>query len=302
MNNRTLNKAKAEKNNEFYTQMADIERELFYYKEHFKDKIIYLNCDNPNSNFFKYFSLNFDFFGLKKLIATYYDTKNPTYKIELTGYGKEPIKTRLRGNGDFNNAENIEILKEADIIVTNPPFSLFRKFIALMVEYNKKFIVIGNINAVTHKEIFPLIKTGKIWIGRGFNITMTFRIPEHYKEWSYIDDNGNKYAKLGGIAWYTNLKNKKYKEPFLKMLIGNKYDPKKYPKFDDYDAIFVAKKLDIPYDYYDEMRVPITFIENYDPKEFELIGTIGAGGEYNLAKGIINGKAKYKGLIIKRRK
>ena len=301
MSNKRLIQARANKKDEFYTQMSDIEKELFHYKEHFKNKIIYLNCDDSNSDFFKYFSLNFEFFELKKLIATHYDREKPTYKLELNEYKGKLIKTRLRGNGDFKNKENIQLLKESDIIVTNPPFSLFREYINQLIEYNKKFIIIGDINAVTYNNVFSLIQSGKIWTGRSFNTTMTFRLPEYYEEYTFKDENGIKYAKIGRIAWYTNLERKVYKESLLKMLIGNKYDPKIHKKAENCDCIVINKTMDIPYDYDGLMAVPITFLSKYRSDEFELLG-IDKQFTSDKNRTIIDGKRKYARLIIKRRK
>ena len=287
MKNKKLNKAKKNKNDEFYTRLTDIEKELFYYKDHFKDKTIYCNCDDPEeSNFYKYFSLNFEFFGLKKLITTHYDSKKPTYKLELTKYGEKPIKTQLRGNGDFENNENIELLKEADIVVTNPPFSLFRKYISQLMDYNKKFIIIGNLNAITYKIMFPWLNDGKIHLGKR-------RVNE------FISPNGDIVTAPG--LWFTNIKIKYYKESLLKMLMGNKYDPDIHKKADNCDCIVINKTLDIPYDYDGLMAVPITFLEKYDFKDFEILGI---DKEFTTDKKtpIVNGKRKYDRLIIKRRK
>ena len=286
-----LNNAKRNKKDEFYTQLSDIENELKYYRKHFKNKVVYLNCDDSESNFFKYFTMYFDVLGLKKVIATYYDDKKPTYKLEVSrniykdGKYDESgiIKTRLRGNGDFKNAENIELLKEADIVVTNPPFSLFIDHLTQIMEYNKKFIVIGNITAVGYNALFPWIYEGKIWTGVGFNISMTFRIPNNYEKYTFKDEEGNKYSKLGGIAWYTNLEHNKYKESFIETVAKESYDPKKYPKYDNYDAIDVDQVKNIPYDYYGEMGVPITFLGKYNPDEFEIIA-LGKGKGANTFK------------------
>lgn len=271
--NKNLRKAKKEKNDEFYTQMVDIENELKNYKKHFKDKTVFCNCDDPeSSNFWKYFYLNFNHLGLKKLISTHYNLDgSPSYKLEYDGIN-EPVKIALEGNGDFRSEECIEILQEADILCTNPPFSLFREYIAQLIKYNKKFLILGNQNAITYKEIFPLIKNNKIWLGCKNNISMKFNIPDSYTtngKTSYIDENGNKIATVAGISWFTNLEHSKRNE---EMILYKKYDPEKYPKYDKYDAINVNKVNEIPLDYDGIMGVPITFIDKYNPKQFEIIG------------------------------
>lgn len=262
--NNNLHKAKTAKNDEFYTQMIDIEKELQHYKEHFKDKTIYCNCDDPKqSNFWKYFHLNFNHFGLKKLIATHFHETEPTYKIEYTGEDDNDcnigVVTSLKTNGDFRSHECIELLQESDIIVTNPPFSLFREYIAQLIEYDKKFIVIGNKNAITYKEFFPLLKNNQVWIG--FNSPAEFKTP---------DGTTN---KINGLSrWFTNLDIIKRHE-FLDLI--EKYTPEKYPKYDNYDAINVDKVLDIPVDYDGVMGVPITFMDKYNTEQFEILGLAG---------------------------
>lgn len=283
-----LNRAKREKNDEFYTQFEDIEKELIYYKKQFKDKVIYCNCDNPyESNFFKYFVENLNDLGLKKLIATNYKSQYipVAYKAEIvevknTDKVFENPKnklTTLKGNGDFRSDECIELLKEADIVVTNPPFSLFREYVAQLMEYKKKFLIIGNINALTYKEIFPLIKENKIWLGY-FSGCMKFKVPEHYKQRAtayWIDENGQKWRSLGNICWFTNLEVSKRHE---NLTLYKKYNPEEYPKYDNYDAIEVSKVAEIPYDYEGAMGVPITFIDKYNPEQFEIIalGIVGS--------------------------
>ena len=259
--NNNLHKAKTAKNDEFYTQLTDIEKELKHYKVHFKDKVIFCNCDNPKqSHFWKYFHLNFNHFGLKKLIATHFHKTEPTYKIEYTGEDDNNceigVVTNLKTNGDFRSPECIELLKEADIIVTNPPFSLFREYIAQLIDYDKKFIVVGNKNSITYKEIFPLLKNNQIWIG--FNSPAEFKTP---------DGTTN---KINGLSrWFTNLDIIKRHE-FLDLI--EKYSPEKYPKYDNYDAINVDKVLDIPVDYDGIMGVPITFMDKHNPEQFEILG------------------------------
>lgn len=278
--NNNLHKAKTAKNDEFYTQMIDIEKELQHYKEHFKDKTIYCNCDDPKqSNFWKYFHLNFNHFGLKKLIATHFHETEPTYKIEYTGEDDNDcnigVVTSLKTNGDFRSHECIELLQESDIIVTNPPFSLFREYIAQLIEYDKKFIVIGNKNAITYKEFFPLLKNNQVWIG--FNSPAEFKTP---------DGTTN---KINGLSrWFTNLDIIKHHE-FLDLI--EKYTPEKYPKYDNYDAINVDKVLDIPVDYDGVMGVPITFMDKYNTEQFEILG---------LAGGVVNNKRTYARILIQK--
>ena len=304
-----LNRAKREKNDEFYTQFEDIEKELIYYKKQFKDKVIYCNCDNPyESNFFKYFVENLNDLGLKKLIATNYKSQYipVAYKAEIvevknTDKVFENPKnklTTLKGNGDFRSDECIELLKEADIVVTNPPLSLFREYVAQLMEYKKKFLIIGNINALTYKEIFPLIKENKIWLGY-FSGCMKFKVPEHYKQRAtayWIDENGQKWRSLGNICWFTNLEVSKRHE---NLTLYKKYNPEEYPKYDNYDAIEVSKVAEIPYDYEGAMGVPITFIDKYNPEQFEIIAN-----EYMLGiekkRMYVNGKRKYARIIIRR--
>lgn len=260
--NNNLHAAKKAANDEFYTRIEDIENELRHYKDHFKNKIIFCNCDDPEeSNFWKYFELNFEFLGLKKLISTHYNATEPSYKLELIGDidgdGKvtkgDIIKTPLKQNGDFRSPECVEILKEADIVVTNPPFSIIRDYIAQLDEYNKKFIFIGPQNIITYKEVFPLIKDNKLWLGY-----------THPKE--FVKPDGN-FQKFGNISWFTNLEIKKRKED---LLLYKKYNAKDYPKYDNYDAINVDKVKDIPMDYYGVMGVPITFLDSYNPEQFEI--------------------------------
>ena len=266
--NNNLHKAKTAKNDEFYTQLTDIEKELKHYKAHFKGKTIFCNCDDPKqSNFWKYFHLNFNHFGLKKLIATHFHETEPTYKIEYTGEDDNNcdigVVTNLEANGDFRSPECIALLQEADIVVTNPPFSLFREYIAQLIDYDKKFIVIGNKNSITYKEFFPLLKDNQVWIG--FNSPAEFKTP---------DGTTN---KINGLSrWFTNLDIIKRHE-FLDLI--EKYTPEKYPKYDNYDAINVDKVLDIPVDYDGVMGVPITFLDKYNPEQFEILGILQSSTE-----------------------
>ena len=258
--NNNLHKAKTAKNDDFYTQLTDIEKELKHYKNHFKDKTIFCNCDDPKqSHFWKYFHLNFNHFGLKKLIATHYHETEPTYKIEYTGEDDNDCEigeiTPLENNGDFRSPECTELLKEADIVVSNPPFSLFREYIAQLMEYDKKFICIGSQNAITYKEFFPLLKNNQVWLG--------YTSPKEFKQ---PDDS---IKKFGNISWFTNLDIIKRHE-FIDLI--EKYNPDKYPKYDNYDAINVNRVLDIPVDYEGIMGVPITFMDKHNPEQFEILG------------------------------
>lgn len=370
MGNATLEGAKKSKSDEFYTQISDIEAEMRHYKEHFKDKVIFCNCDDPfESNFFKYFAMNFNFLGLKKLIATCYtgspvageqlslldiesvkeintEAKHP-YKIEITEVHDENadgaidlsdveflIKhknntlTLLNGDGDFRSPECINYLQEADIVVTNPPFSLFREYVAQLTDISKKFIIVGSKNAITYKEIFKLIKENKIWLGNGFpNGNAFFRIPdENSREWAngvYNPDTG--LVKFRNVGWFTNLD---FKERHENLTLYKQYTPEEYPRYDNYDAIEVSKTADIPYDFDGVMGVPITFLDKYNPDQFEIMGMcenmdlyglktklysgqecrdryyeiFGKKGAYDLnAAGVVNGRKVYQRLLIKRK-
>ena len=309
MANKNLNAAKTANKDEFYTQMTDIERELQHYWQHFRDKVVLCNCDDPyESNFFKYFALRFNQLGLKKLICTCYDgspvmgselslfaldtegeEKKVAYKVEITevndvnGDGAvdladveylikndKNVLSCLRGNGDFRSKECIELLKEADIVVTNPPFSLFREYIAQLMEYEKKFLIIGNQNNVGYKEVFPLIQQTKLWLGVNAG-SHKFQVPIDFeRNNTYIDKDGKKYAKFGNICWFTNLDHKKRHE---QLDLVCHYSPEEYPHYENYNAIEVAKVSDIPYDYEGIMGVPITFLDRYNPNQFEIIAS-----------------------------
>lgn len=306
-----LTNAKKNKKDEFYTQLVDIEKEMKFFKSNFEGKIVYCNCDDPyESNFFKFFALNFNRLKLKKLISVSYtgspvageefglfENQGKEYKItgkraykvtltelkDVTGDGredledvKEIIKHRIRylkGDGDFRSEESIALLKEADIVVTNPPFSLFREYIAQLVEYDKKFIIIGNVNAITYKEIFTLIKNNKLWLGASIHSgDREFRVPDSYPltaSGSRIDANGNKYIRVKGVRWYTNVD---YEERHEDLDLYKEYNSEEYPKYDNYDAINVNKTAEIPCDYDRVMGVPITFLDKYNPEQFEIIG------------------------------
>ena len=320
MANKNLNAAKTAKKDEFYTQLTDIERELQHYWQHFRDKVVLCNCDDPyESNFFKYFALRFNQLGLKKLICTCYngspvqgnelmidfgdfsdEPKKIAYKVEITevkdlnGDGAvdlSDVQYLLKNDknvigtlktGDFRDPECIELLKQADIVVTNPPFALFREYIGQLVEYDKKFLVIGNQNGTSYKEIFPLLMNNKIWLGYNSGHTW-FAVPENYEIPAFYDLNdvqrlrsngyayrdGRLWRNLGNICWFTNLDHKKRHEDID---LVNRYSPEEYETYVNYDAIEVSKYTEIPYDYEGYMGVPITFLDKYNPEQFEIIG------------------------------
>ena len=320
--NTNLHTAKKARNDEFYTQLSDIEKEMRYYKDFFKGKVVYCNCDDAReSNFFKYFSLNFEFLGLKKLITTGYkvDGKGVVLVYEGDKNGnrrvdnEEIIVNELDGDGDFRSEECIEYLKQADVVVTNPPFSLFRQYVKQLMDYGKKFIIIGNNNALTYKDIFQLIKDNEIWLGINSNKTMEFSMPMSYDKWDRIEGN-RKYGKVPAISWFTNIENKKRTEPID---LYKRYSFEDYPKYDNFDAINVDKVADIPMDYDGIMGVPITFLNNYCPSQFTIIGLAADKRDENplWIKGketyldekhkkfvgmILNGKATYARIIIKK--
>jgi len=292
-----LNKAKTAKNDEFYTILSDIEKELKHYKKHFKNKVVFCNCDDPRvSNFFHYFSYNFDQLGLKKLITTCYKNQNAdlfskhksekAIYLEYTGDKNqnnipdlEEIGIKhLNGDGDFRSKESIELLKQSDIVVTNPPFSLFREYVAQLMRYKKKFLIIGTWNVITYKEIFPLIKENKVWIGINSNRNFSgFIVPKHYPlsgTEARIDENGNRIVSSNNTCWFTNLDIAKRHE---ELILFKKYKPEEYPTYDNYDAIEVSKTNEIPIDYKGVMGVPITFMNKYNPEQFEILGATQRG-------------------------
>lgn len=278
--NKSLNKAKDAKKDEFYTTRQDIEAELCHYAEHFKDKVVYCNCDDPvTSEFWQFFVRNFKPYGLKKLIATHYepDEKNYAYSLEIcedtNGDGRidyldEPTVRQLPCNGDFRSAACIELLKEADIVVTNPPFSLFKEYIAQLVEYEKKFLVIGPLNAIKYKDIFPLFQNEKLWIG--YTFPKVFRVPDGTTGTGVYIENGIIYKKFGNIQWYTNLDIPK--RHLMLDIRGNYYQKDTYVSYFNYDGIDVPKVNDIPCDYDGNMGVPISYLSDYNPDQFEIIG------------------------------
>ncbi len=347
--NSNFHKASKAKKDEFYTQLVDIEKELKHYKEQFRGKVVYCNCDDPfESNFFKYFAANFNALGLKKLIATSYKP-SPIANTQLDLFGNikelstpkgrpkitankfiinevndidgngafdlhdiaEQLKanknnewTPLEGEGDFRSAESIELLKQADIVVTNPPFSLFREYVAQLVEHKKKFIILGDQNAITYKDFFKLIKDNKLWLGYDNGGTKWFQVPMDYDiptESRKKIENGIQYFSMGRIVWFTNMETTKRHQ---ELTLYKKYTPEEYPRYDNYEAINVDKVSDIPMGYSEMMGVPITFLDKYNPKQFEIIG-IDRYVEDNPNYGrrfTINEKEIYARVIIKNKK
>lgn len=305
--NTNLCEARKNKNDEFYTRYDDIEAEVMKYREQFKDKVVYLPCDDPaekKSEFWTFFVNNFDAFGLKKLIATHYEENGKAYKIWIDGDTSndgfvndgDAQQEDLQGNGDFRSPECIAIMEECDIVCTNPPFSLFRSFVDTIMKADKKFLIIGNQNAFTYKEIFKLIKENKIWTG--YNMVKQFNQPD------------GSIKKFNNICWFTNLTVNKSNEEFV---LTKEYNPINYPKYDNYDAIEVDRIANIPKDYYDVMGVPITFINKYNPNQFEILGhTTSSDKSPEVEKlrtnpkyrngGRINGKEKYHRILIRRKK
>ena len=287
MANKNLNQAKSAKKDEFYTLLSDIENELRHYKEHFKDKVVLCNCDDPRfSNFFHYFSYNFERLGLKKLITTCYKSQerdlfsqnDSERAIWLEYYGDsnnnrvpDPEEIGIHyfnGDGDFRSAECIELLKQADIVVTNPPFSLFREYIAQLMKYEKKFVIVGHQNAIKYKEVFPLIKENKLWLGYGFKGGAGHFLSK-YDDTATAGDHRAGMIRVSGVTWYTNLEIKKRHED---LILYKKYNQEEYRKYENMDAINVDKTSDIPMDYDGIMGVPITFMDKYNPTQFEIIG------------------------------
>jgi hypothetical protein len=306
--NKLLQNAKKSKSDEFYTQLSDIESELQHYKSHFTDKVVYCNCDDPSiSNFFNYFASNFKELGLKKLIAAGYRDNNGCF-FEYAGRVEEKNKPTqndihyFKGNGDFRSEESIELLKQSDIVVTNPPFSLFREYVAQLVKYDKKFLIIGNINAITYKEIFNLIKENKAWLGINLGRGISgFIVPEHYKLYgteARIDSLGNRIVSPNNCLWLTNLDTSKRHEDIVltKIYFGNEA---KYPKYDNYDGINVDKTQDIPLDFKGFMGVPITFLHKFNPEQFEIIKFRKGNDEKDLS---VNGKYPYFRILIKNKR
>ena len=331
----SLNSAKTAKNDEFYTRLEDIEKEMWNYRDYFKNKVVYCNCDDPiDSNFTKYFILKFRDLGLKKLICTFYDitNKNIAYAFvyegqDLNGDGiinyddyeiiknnnsyrtilsadtgfdfenkEECHKNGIYGAGDFRSKNCILYLNQADIVATNPPFSLFREYVAQLMEYNKKFIIIGNMNAITYKEIFPLIKENKLWLGCSLSGTKcSFVVPEDYEGKNVYYENGIKFGRINNAIWFTNIEHQKRKTP---LDLYKKYSEEKYPKYDNYDAIEVNNVKNIPSDYNGVIGVPITFLDKYCPTQFEIVKFRKGNDEKDLS---INGYCPYFRILIKKK-
>jgi hypothetical protein len=327
--NKNLRNAKNSKKDEFYTQLSDIEKELKHYRHYFKDKVVYCNCDDPRvSNFFHYFSYNFEYLGLKKLITTCYKNQNAdlfsenksenAIYLEYTGDKNgnnvpDPAEIgikHLQGDGDFRSQESIELLKQADIVVTNPPFSLFREYLTQLIEYDKNFIIVGHQNAITYKEVFNLIKENKLWLGIDNGGTKWFAVQDHYDIATATRkkvENGQKYFSMGNVVWFTNLPHKKRNED---LILYKTYNETEFPNYDNYNAINIDKVADIPIDYTGFMGVPITFLDKYNPAQFEMLGIMNTGEENKgiryegTAHGrpLVNGVEKYLRILIKNKK
>lgn len=338
--NKNLHSARTAKTDEFYTQLLDIEKELKHYKDQFRGKVVYCNCDDPyESNFFKYFASNFNALELKKLITTSYSGSPivggqlPLFQV-AGSKGKQPFKieikevpdidkdgainlddvkyllkhdkntaTPLKGSGDFRSDECIELLKQADIVVTNPPFSLFREYVAQLMEHKKKFLILGDQNAITYKETFGYIKDDKLWLGYDNGGTKWFQVPMDYDittESRKKIVNGVKYFSMGRILWFTNLDTTKRHENFV---LYKKYSPKEFPKYDNYDVINVDKVSDIPINYKGVMGVPITFVDKYNPKQFEILGVANSARWIGYkCFTLIQGRKIYNRILIKLKK
>lgn len=309
MKNSNLHEAKRAKNDEFYTQLTDIEKELQYYTEHFKGSVVLCNCNDAiHGSFSQYFALNFERLGLKELICTSYGDGDENGKVCIYHGDKNGNKIpdieeweqyELKGKGDFRSDEMIELLKRADIVCTNPPFSLFREYVAQLMEYEKKFLIIGNTNAITYKELFPFIKDNLLWLGvSSFNVGMYFYVPddfEYAKTYKFNKElNDKKVNRVSSVCWFTNLEHNKRNTP---LDLYRRYNEEEYPKYDNYDAIEVSKVSDIPMDYNDVMGVPITFLDKYCPTQFKIIKFRKGDDDKDLS---VNGKCPYFRILIKR--
>jgi hypothetical protein len=333
--NKNLHAAKKAKNDEFYTQLTDIEKELRHYKHHFENKVVYCNCDDPKvSNFYRYFAMNFEHLKLKKLICTCYKNTNSdlfsshnedfAVKVEYNGdiNGNrindpwEASVIPLHSDGDFRSKECLELLAEADIVCTNPPFSLFREYVGVLMEYKKKFLIIGDQNSITYKEIFKFIKANEIWLGVTNFGNKWFCVPEHYEdiktETRIKWEDGKRYFSKGSICWFTNLDYKKRHEDLPLLTIKeHERNGVVYPRYDNYDAINIDKTAWIPDDYDGVMGVPITFLDKWNPEQFEIVGKTNSGdhaGEYlnDNSKddpcAMVNGKKLYHRILIRRKR
>lgn len=317
--NDDMNAAKRNAKDEFYTTRQDIEAEMCHYSDYFKGKVVYCNCDDPmESEFWKFFVRNFKAYGLKRLIATHYepDDKNYAYMLEISGdtngdgkvdWRDEPVVTQIPCNGDFRSAYCIELLKQSDVVVTNPPFSLWRQYIAQLIQYDKKFIILGNVNALKYKDVFPLVKNNKVWLGVSIHSgDRKFYVPDDYPLEAAgcgVDEEGKRFIRVKGVRWYTNID---IPRRHIKMdLRGNYYsgNEHRYPKYDTYDAIDVSQTTDIPCDYDGVMGVPITFLDKYCPEQFEIIGELnhGCDNEYDFGRPVVNGHEKFPRILIKRK-
>lgn len=333
MANSSLHAAKDAKNDEFYTRLEDINEEMNHYEDKFRGKVVFCNCDDPKwSNFWKYFHLNFEYLGLKKLITTHYEPDDiQSYKIEYTGGNDEDFEdgviTPLTQNGDFRSPECLALLDEADIVVTNPPFSLFREYVAVLMEHNKQFLIIGNINAITYKEIFSLMKTNEVWLGyRNLSRDMYFDVPDDRKKWlvenkkegsAYKIVNGVVMGRLASACWFTNIDHSKRHELLETTYFYSKKEqlyPDLYPFYDELkDVINVDKVTEIPMDFEGYMGVPITFMDKYNPEQFEIIDALNRytdcdyfGVNEDVQKRHshccnINGVAVYKRIVIRKK-
>ena len=310
--NKKLHNAKNSKKDEFYTQITDIEREIRHYKMHFKNKVVYCNCDDPRvSNFFKYFSLNFEKLGLKKLITTCYKnlnidlfSQNKSEKAVYLEYEGDKNKNKkvdlseievnhLKGDGDFRSEECIKLLKKSDIVITNPPFSLFREYVTQLIKYNKNFLIIGHQNAISYKEIFPHFKNNKIWLGYGFKGGATHFINPNYKDYATAGDHKEGMIRVAGVTWFTNLDISKRHEDIV---LYKKFNKKEYLRYDNYNGVNIDKTNEIPKDYKGTMGVPISFMHKYNPEQFELIKFRKGDDEKDLS---VNGKCPYFRILIK---
>ena len=321
--NNSLTRAKANKEDEFYTQISDVEKELKHYTNHFKGKHVFCNCDDPEeSSFWRYFALNFNRLGLSRLTSTHYKVNGQSYRLDIYKDVPEEVKdkptfmtlegsnidlplgyiTDLKEDGDFRSDESIDILQECDIVVTNPPFSLFREFITQLIEYQKDFLVIGNQNAITYKEIFCYLQSNQMWLGANYG-DMAFKVPDHYeprKTRFWIDDFGQKWRSLGNICWFTNLD---FKQRHEELILYKSYTPDEFPKYDEYNAINVNKVAEIPFDYDGIMGVPITFLNKRSPEQFDLIGIdrYVADNPHYGKRFTLNNKEVYARILIKRK-
>ena len=332
--NAAMNRARNARKDEFYTQLSDIEKETRHYRDHFKGKTVLCNCDDPYaSQFFVHFFRKFSAYGLKKLVSVCYKNCEPdlfsqnasehSIMLEYSGgadESRDPTKDEiakwvkpLKGDGDFRSDECVDILKAADIVVTNPPFSLFREFIALLVKYDKKFLVIGNVNAISYKECFPLIKQGRLFMGASIHSgDREFGVPDDYPLYAAgcrQDADGRKFIRVKGVRWWTNMD---YPERHEDLTLFREYNPKDYPKYDNYDAINVDETKDIPCDYDGVMGVPITFLDKWNPEQFEVLNCNDyrvddkvpskSHGLIKDKEGAVNGEIKYVRILIRKRR